>query len=61
MVSTELKLWFLSTLEHFWPDPWDILSRAGLCFEKMHKVFKNKAHGCCTPLKYEEMPNQIFC
>ena len=21
MVSTEEKLWFLSYLEHFWPDP----------------------------------------
>ena len=21
MVSTEVKLWFLSSLEHFWPDP----------------------------------------
>ena len=21
MFSTEVKLWFLSSLEHFWPDP----------------------------------------
>ena len=51
MVSTELKLWFLSSLEHFWPDPWDTLSEVALFFEKMHKVFKNKAQGCSTPLK----------
>ena len=23
MVSAEVKLWFLSSLEHFWPDPQD--------------------------------------
>ena len=51
MVSTEVKLWFLSSLEHFWPYPWDTLSEVALFFEKMHKVFKNKAQGCSTPLK----------
>ena len=50
MVSTEVKLWFLSSLEHFWPDPQDTLSEIALFFEKMHKVFKNKAQGCSTPL-----------
>ena len=50
MVSTEVKLWFFSSLEHFWPDPWDTLSEVALFFEKMHKVFKNKAQGCSTPL-----------
>ena len=43
MVSTEVKLWFLSSLENFWPDPLDTLSEVALFFEKMHKVFKNKA------------------
>ena len=41
MVAIEIKLWFLGSLEHFWPDP----------KEKIHKVFKNKAQGCSTPLK----------
>ena len=50
MVSTEVKLWFLSSLEHFWPDPWDTLSEVALFFEKMHKIFKNKAQGCSAPL-----------
>ena len=50
MISTEVKLWFLSSLEHFWPDPWDALSEVALFFEKMHKIFKNKAQGCSTPL-----------
>ena len=36
----EVKLWFLSTLEHFWPDPYDTLSKIALLFEKMQKVFK---------------------
>ena len=54
MVSTEVKLWFLSSLEHFWPDPWDTFSEVALFFEKMHKVFKNKAQGCSTPLKMIE-------
>ena len=51
MVSTEVKLWFLSSLEHFWPDPKDALSEVALFFEKMHKVFKNKAQRCSTPLR----------
>ena len=50
MVSTEVKLWFLSSLEHFWPDPKGALSEVALFFEKMHKVFKNKAQRCSTPL-----------
>ena len=50
MVSTEVKLWFLSSLEHFWPDPYDTFSEVALLFEKMHKVFKNKAQGCSIPL-----------
>ena len=50
MASTEAKLWFLSSVEHFWPDPKDTLSKFGLFFEKMHKVFKNKAQRCSTPL-----------
>ena len=52
MASTEVKLRFLSSLEHFWPDPWDTLSKTSLFFEKMHKVFKNKAQGCSTPLNF---------
>ena len=52
MVSTKVKLWFLSSLERFWPDPWDTLSEVALFFEKMHKAFKNKAQGCSTPLMY---------
>ena len=58
MVSTEVKLWFLSSLEHFWSDPWDNLSEVALFFEKMHKVFKNKAQGCSTPLKGSTPPPQ---
>ena len=50
MVSTEVKLWFLSSLEHFWPDPKGALSKVDLFFEKMHKVFKKKAQRCSTPL-----------
>ena len=53
VVSTEVKLWFLSSLEHFWPDPKDTLSEVALFFEKMHKVFKNKVQGCSTPLSTE--------
>ena len=49
VVSTEIKLRFLSSLEHFWPDPLDTLSKVALFFEKMHKVFKNKVQGYCTP------------
>ena len=37
MASTEVKLWFLSSLEHFWPDPYYALSEVALFFEKMHK------------------------
>ena len=51
MVSTEVKLWFLSSLEYFWPDPYDTLSKVALFCEKMHKVFNNKAQRCSTPLK----------
>ena len=50
MVSTEVKLSFLSSLEHFWPDPQETMSEVALFFEKMHKVFKNKAQRCSTPL-----------
>ena len=50
MVAIEIKLWFLGSLEHFWPDPKDTLSEVALFFEKIHKVFKNKAQGCSTPL-----------
>ena len=49
MASTEVKLWFLSSLEHFWSDPLDTLSKVALFFEKMHEVFKNMAQGCSTP------------
>ena len=54
MVSTEVKLWFLSSLEYFWPDPYDTLSKVALFCEKMHKVFKNKAQRCSTPLTLME-------
>ena len=57
MVSTEVKLWFLSSLEHSCSDPQDTLSEVALFFEKMHKVFKNKAQGCSTPLKNTEAEN----
>ena len=50
MAFTEVKLWFLSSLEHFWPDPQDTLSKVALFFEKMHKVFKSKVQGCSSPL-----------
>ena len=51
MVSTEVRLRFLNSLEHFKLDPLDILSKVALIFEKMHKVFKNKAQNYCTPLR----------
>ena len=38
MVSTDVKLRFLSSLEHFWPDPLNTLSKGAFFFEKMHKV-----------------------
>ena len=50
MVSTDVKLWFLSFFEHFWPVPYETLSEVDLFFEKMHKVSKNKAQRCSTPL-----------
>ena len=50
MASTEVKLWFLSSVEHFWTDLQDTLSKFGLFFEKMHKVFENKVQRCSTPL-----------
>ena len=60
MVSTEVKLWFLSSLEHFWPDPLDTLSKVATFFEKKHKVFKNKAQGYCTPLRPFMLSCYIF-
>ena len=59
MVYTEVKLWFLSSLEHFWPDPKDTLSEVALFFEKMLKTFKNKAQRCSTPLStlYDKYQN----
>ena len=32
MASTEVKLRFLSSLEHFWPDPLDTLSKVAFIF-----------------------------
>ena len=60
MVSTEVKLWFLSSLEYFWPYPQDTLSKVALFFEKMHKVFKNKAQRCSTPLNDNDTPVVMF-
>ena len=60
MVYTEVKLWFLSSLEHFWPDPQDTLSEVALFFEKMHKTFKNKAQRCSTPFIFKTPPNEDF-
>ena len=34
------------------------MSKVALFFEKMHKVFKNKAQRCSTPLKVKN-PNSI--
>ena len=51
MVSTEIKLWFLSSLEHFISDPLDTLAKVALFFEKIHKVFKNKVQWYSTPLR----------
>ena len=50
MASTEGTLWFFSSFEHFWPDPYDTLSKVALFFKKMHKVFKHKAQECSIPL-----------
>ena len=50
MVSTEIKMRFLSSLEHFQSDPFDILSEVAFFLKKIHKVFKNKVHGCSIPL-----------
>ena len=41
----------MSSLERFWPDPWDTLSEVALFFEKMHKVFKIRPRGAGPPLK----------
>ena len=60
MVSIEVRLCFLSSLEHFWPDLYDTLSKVALFFEKMHKVFKNKAQGCSTPLKTQNSLNICY-
>ena len=60
MASCEVRLWFLSSLEHFWLDPYVTLAKVALFFEKMQKVFKNKAQGCSTPLKIEKYDNLIF-
>ena len=64
MVFTEIKLWFLSSFEHFWPDPQDTLSKVALFCKKMYKVLKNKTQGCCTPLisstSTEETPSVSF-
>ena len=49
MVSAEIKLWFLGSLEHFWPDLYEIFSKVALFFEKMHKVFIIKAQGAVPP------------
>ena len=46
IVSTEVKLWFLSSLEHFYTT----LSKVALLFEKLYKVFKNKDQGCSNLL-----------
>ena len=40
MVSTEIKHWFLSSLQYSYP--LDTLSKVSSFFEKVHKVFKNK-------------------
>ena len=61
MVSTEGNLLFLSYFEHFWPDPQDTLSKVVLYFKKMHKVFKNKAQGCSTPLSWSNSPLLKLC
>ena len=50
MVSTEVKLWLLSSVEHFYLEPYDSLSKVALFFEKMQEIFKNKIQRCCTPL-----------
>ena len=54
----------------FWV-PWDIPDQIDrICcpkflyfFEKMHKVFKNKAQGCCTPLSapYRSFTPSLDC
>ena len=59
MVPTEVKLWFLSSLEYFWPDPWDTLIKVALFFEKMHKVFKNKVQRYSTPLSTTKLQTFI--
>ena len=49
MVSTAIKLWFLSSLEHFWSDPIDNLSKVVFLLRKCTKSSKNKVGGS-TPL-----------
>ena len=65
MVSSEVEVRFLSSLDHFWPDQSNTLSKVALVFEKMHKAFKNKAQGYCTLLtesnfKLESNHSAIF-
>ena len=38
MISTEVKLRFLSSLGHLWPDLWDNLSKVALGFEKLYSL-----------------------
>ena len=46
---------FLSSFEHFWPDPQDTLSKVALSFKKMYKVLKHKAQECSTPLNMNKL------
>ena len=50
MVSTVIKMWFLSSLDHFLSDPLDTLSKVVYFFEKIHLVFKTKVMGRSSPL-----------
>ena len=51
IVSTEIDLYFLSSLEHFQSDTFDTLSEVAFSFEEIHKVFECKVQECSTPLR----------
>ena len=58
MVYTEVKLWFLSSLENFMTRSIGYFVRSCfIYFEKMHKTFKNKAQRCSTPLTLLQKPH----
>ena len=64
MVSTEVKLWFLSSLDYFWPDPYDTLSKVDLFFWENAQSLQKKGPGVQYPLNNVEnwtIANIVHC